>query len=275
MSAGQEISINKEIKKLGIIAGSGTLPRNLYQHTINMGIECHVIGFKGYTNYITPDLWGVIGKSSQIIKYLKQNKIEDLVFIGGIHKPNISSLRLDWVTLKFFFKTWKRSFGDSNVLSSARKELESMGFHIHGIHKFLPNLLMPEGILGTVQIDNIPFDDIALGIEEAIEWGRVDKGQAVIIKDGEVIARENKKGTNWMINHYGEPNAILVKMCKPQQDKDMDLPTIGPKTVQFCANKKMAGIVGDAGNMLMAEQKEVIHLANKNNLFILGFKKDV
>lgn len=266
MSAGQEISINK----LAIIAGNGTLPRDLYQRATSLGIECHVIGFKGHTNYITPDFWGTIGKASKILAYLKKHKIQDIVFIGGIDKPNLMSLRLDWVTIKFFIKTWIKSFGDNNVLTSARKELENIGFHLHGIHQFLPELLLPEGLLGTVQIQDSFHNDIILGVHEALEWGEKDKGQSVLVKNGQVIAREGNNGTNKMIETYGEQDAILVKMCKPQQDNDLDLPTIGPKTIQACADKKMAGIIGHAGHMLVAERDDVIQLANQHNIFICG-----
>lgn len=271
MSAGKEISVeHSPIPKLAIIAGSGTLPRDLYQRAIAMGIECHVIGFKGHTNYIAPDFWGSIGRASQIIHYLQTHKIEHLTFIGGIDKPSFKTLRPDWVTLKFFLTTWVKSFGDSNVLTSARNQLEKIGFQLHGVHEFLPELLMPTGILGAVEIHNAPHDDVILGINEALDWGSKDKGQAVIVHNGQIIARENKRGTNYMIKHYGVADSILVKMCKPQQDIDMDLPTIGPNTVQLCADHSMAGIIGHAGNMLIAEQDKAITLADQNNLFILG-----
>lgn len=266
MSAGKEISI----EKLGIIAGSGTLPRDLYQRCLELGIECHVIGFKAHTNYITPDFWGNIGKASKIRNYLKENEIHDVVFIGAIKRPNLWSLRPDWFAIKFFLKAWLESFGDSNVLSSARKELESLGIHLHGIHKFLPALLLPQGIISHTKPNKAMQGDILIGVKEAREWGAQDKGQAVIVKDGEIIAREGKAGTSKMIELYGEKGAILVKMCKPQQDHDMDLPTIGPRTVELCAMKEMAGIVGQATHTLVAEQEEVIKLANANNIFLLG-----
>ncbi len=266
MSAGQKISINK----LAIIAGSGTLPRDLYQRATSLGIECHVIGFKGHTNYITPDLWGNIGKASKIISYLKDNKINDIIFIGAIDRPNLWGLRPDWITFKFFLKTLLKSLGDSSLLSSARSEIEKMGFRFHGIHRFLPELLLPGGLLGTVEIHNILNEDITLGVNEALNWGEQDKGQSILVKNGQILAREDKGGTNKMIENYGEKNAVLVKMCKPQQDHDMDLPTIGAKTIQLCAEKNIAGIIGHAGNMLVAERDDVIRLANNNGVFVYG-----
>lgn len=270
MSASQENSLTPNIKKIGIIAGSGTLPRDLYQRCQKLGIECHVVGFKGHTNYITPDFWGKIGKASKIIRYLKENEIENIIMIGGISRPTIFSLRPDWLTFKFFAKTWFRSFGDSTLLSAARSEIEKMGFKMHGVHQFLPELLMPEGLLGKFGVPQAVQDDVQFGVHRALEWGERDKGQAVIIKGGVVLARETKSGTSQMIKTYGVKDAILVKMCKPQQDPDMDLPTIGPETANLCADKQMAGIVGHAGQMLIAEQDKLIEVANRRGIFILG-----
>ncbi len=276
MSAGKEISLESDqpIHKLAIIAGSGTLPRDLYARCLELGMECHVIGFKGHTDHITPDLWGQVGKASQITQYLYNNNISDMVFIGGIATPNIRTLRIDWMTVKFFVRTWLKSFGDSNVLSSARTELEKMGFTLHGIHKFMPELLMPEGLLGQCIPDQALNNDIELGIQEAYKLGEADEGQAVLVKDGDIIARENKKGTNWMIKNHDTDGAILIKMCKPQQDMDMDLPTIGPKTVQICADSGVIGIVGEAGRMLIAQQDDVIALADTLDVFVYGSPQD-
>jgi DUF1009 family protein len=267
-----EVSIILDnITKLGIIAGNGTLPRDLVQRAQSQNIECHVIGFKPHTNYVTPDLWAEVGKASRILNYLKTHNVKHLVFIGGIGTPNFKSLRLDWVTIKFFLTTWWHSFGDSNVLSSARKTLEEKGFTLIGIHRFLPELLMLEGHLGCINVADHHHADIQLGVEEALALGQRDQGQAVIVKDGHVIAYEDKRGTNKMIELHGEEGAILVKLCKPQQDHDLDLPTIGPKTLRRCAAKKMAGIVGHSGKMLVAEQNEVIKLADENELFVWGY----
>ena len=274
MSATKENSVKQEhhLAKLGIIAGSGTLPRDLVQRVQGQNIECHVIGFKPHTNYVTPDIWGEVGRASKILSYLKAHEVKNLVFIGSVGTPNIRSLRLDWVTLKFFIVTWWRSFGDSNVLSSARNALEVIDFNLIGVHHFLPELLMAEGLLGRVEVASTHHADIELGINEALSLGQRDRGQAVIVKEGKIIARENKKGTNHMIKHHGQAGAILVKLCKPQQDHDLDLPTIGPKTLHHCAEKNMAGVVGHAGKMLIAEQGAVRQLADDNGLFVWGYK---
>ena len=132
---------------------------------------------------------------------------------------------------------------------------------------------MPEGLLNNVDIDKAWQNDISFGVQEACALGEQDIGQAVIVKDGQVVAKEDKHGTNAMIEMYGQEGAILVKMCKPQQDHDLDLPTIGSKTVHACAEKGIVGIVGHAGHMLMAEQQEVPDLAAQYGIFLLGYSQ--
>lgn len=271
MSARQEISV---IKKLGIIAGGGVLPLQLKAQCDARGIETAIVGFTKYTDHVHPNFWARIGTSGKTIQWLKSQGVTDLVMIGNIKRPNLWDLWPDWVTLKFFITCWVRSFGDSNMLSAARSELEGMGFKIHGVHKFLPSLLMPEGMIGFYAPKDAQQKDIQLGIKAARDLGAQDIGQAVIMKDGQVIAREDKYGTSTLIKNYGCAGAILVKMCKPQQDMDLDLPTIGPITAQLCAAKKMTGIVGQAGKTLLVEREAVQKIADENNIFMMGITID-
>jgi len=274
MPARKENSLKSDIKKLAIIAGSGVLPQKLQAVCDAQGIETSIIGIKGSTDQVTPDLWTRIGTSAKTLAWLQQEKINDIVMIGAVNKPNLLNLWPDWPTAKFFFGVWKKSFGDSNLLSAARQTMENYGFKLHGVHKFLPELLMPEGILGS----HVPKDghqmDVQVGLKESQALGRDDIGQAVIVKDGKVIGRENAKGTSALIKRHGVEGAILVKTCKPQQDKDMDLPTIGPNTAALCAVKKMAGIVGHADNTLLADRAQIVQIADKHDLFLMGVTID-
>lgn len=266
MSARQEISI----KKLGIIAGGGGVPRQLQEACNTQNIETYIVGFKDYTDQVTPDYWGRIGASGKIISALKSAGITDLVMIGAIKRPSLFDMWPDWITFKFLWKAWVKSFGDSGLLSAARGELEQMGFRLHGVHKFLPHLLMGEGVLGHEAPKDGHQMDVQIGIAAARELGAQDIGQAVLVKDGQVIAREDSRGTNAMIKRFGTDGAILVKMCKPQQDMDLDLPTLGTRTVKLCAERNMSGIVGQAGSTLLVERDAVQKAADAHGLFILG-----
>ncbi|MAZ76321.1 MAG: UDP-2,3-diacylglucosamine pyrophosphatase [Micavibrio sp.] len=267
--------VNQEIKKLGIFAGGGVLPRLLITHCQKSGITPYVVGFEGQTDIETFE--GVehiqtrIAASGSILKWMREQDIHDAVFIGAIKRPLLRSMIPDWSTLWFFLTKGVWARGDNAILKAGREALEIRGFKLHGIHKFLPELLTPEGTM-TKKSANQFQGDIELGIKASQDIGYKDIGQAVLVKEGQVIGREDNKGTNALIRKLGEEGAILVKTCKPQQDKDLDLPTIGLETVRVCLEKKMAGIAVHAGNSLFLDQSDAVNLADQKSAFIVGVR---
>ena len=62
----------------------------------------------------------------------------------------------------------------------------------------------------------------------------------------------------------------LAKAVKPRQDRRIDLPTIGPATVMGAARAGLAGIVGEAGSLLVVDRQTVIQMADDLGLFVSG-----
>ncbi|WP_157937632.1 LpxI family protein [Oceaniglobus roseus] len=61
---------------------------------------------------------------------------------------------------------------------------------------------------------------------------------------------------------------LLFKAPKPGQDRRVDLPTIGPDTVRQAAAAGLAGIVVEAGGVLVLDAPEVISAADDLGLFL-------
>jgi hypothetical protein len=262
---------DKEINgRIGIIACGGDVPWHVAK-------SCHdpfIIGLKSFAD---PEEikgyeheWYRIGAIGKIIKSLKKHDVKDLCLIGSLGKPGLSSLRPDLTALKFLSTINYADLGDDGLLRAIRGFLEKQGFTIHGAHVLAPDLLTPSGIMTKAAPDSKQDKDIEIGMAAAQKLGDQDKGQAVLILGGKVIANEGREGTSTMIDRAGAENAVLVKMCKPSQDRDLDLPTIGIETVQKCIDKKMAGIAIHAGESLFIDREQAIALADKNGLFIKG-----
>ena len=159
------------------------------------------------------------------------------------------------------------------------KELEKIGINIIGIHEILDNLLAPEGLLGTVKVPNSALSDIKLGVASALEHGARDLGQAVIVKSGKIIIKEGKHGTTQMICDSqktipnGE-NGVLVKLKKPNQDRRMDMPTIGPNTILEASKVGLSGVIIQAGETIIVDLENVISVANENGIFVKAINLD-
>jgi DUF1009 family protein len=64
---------------------------------------------------------------------------------------------------------------------------------------------------------------------------------------------------------------VLVKCAKPSQDLRVDMPTIGPRTVELVAEAGMSGIFIEAGRVMIAERPEVLAIAARTATFLYAF----
>jgi hypothetical protein len=145
----------------------------------------------------------------------------------------------------------------------------------------MDDLGLAAGPLGRVTPSADCQADIAQALEVARAIGRLDAGQAAVVCRGLVLALEAAEGTDAMLarvaelpdalrGRLGAPVGVLAKAPKPTQETRVDLPTIGPATVQATARAGLAGIVGEARRLLVLDREAVIALADDLGIFILG-----
>ncbi len=265
--------------KVGIIAGSGRPPLLLAEALEREGHVPYIIALDGSAE---PELYQTrkhllvpIGRAGRIIKWLKENGVTELVLSGALKRPEWAKLKVDPRGLMFVAKVALKALGDDGLLRAVRKELEREGFNLRGIQEFIPELLASEGVQGAVK--PLPEDEegIQLGLNAAKEHGRQDKGQSVVIQQNTVLGLEEDEGTSALMKKAGSIKSIgrgpiLVKVCKPQQDKALDMPTIGPQTIEIAHQQGFAGIIIEAGATLIVDKETVIKLCDRYGLFLVG-----
>ena len=269
-----------ETRKLGIIAGGGSLPAMLIRHCREQGRDFFVLAIEGNADKTVftvdiPHLWIRIGQAGTGFKRLAEEKVQDVVMIGTIHRPSFFDLVPDLRTTAFFAKIGTKALGDDGILRALLKEIEAEGMHVKGIHEVMTDILVKPGVLGKHKPDKQAWADIRRGIEVATELGRLDVGQSVVVQQGLVLGAEGIEGTDELIRRCGEykrkgAGGVLVKLRKPQQDMRIDLPTIGTRTVERAHETGLRGIAVHAGNGLIVDEAEVIRLADKYGLFVIG-----
>lgn len=267
------------IKKLGIIAGGGQLPKRLLEACEKQGIEVFIVGFNGHTDPAILEshrhMLTRMGAAGQIINTLKAHGIHDLVMIGSINRPTLSDLRPDAKTATFFAKLGFKALGDDGLLKAVKAELEKDGFTLHGVHEFVAELLAGQGLFGKRKPAKTDKLDISHGVKILKATGKLDIGQGIIVQQGIVLGLEAVEGTDELIRRCGPyhrkgKGGVLVKLSKEGQDETFDLPTIGPDTIRNAAAAGLTGIAIEAGKALVAGLEETIALADKEHLFIIG-----
>ena len=266
--------------KLGIIAGGGVLPKLLIEHCQATGRDYFVIAVENNADkaIFSPDIphqWIRIGQAGTGLKALQQEKISEIVMIGTIHRPSFADLMPDLRTTAFFAKIGLKSLGDDGILRAVVAEIEGEGMRVVGIQDVMPELLVKNGVLTKVKPDKQALADIERGTAAALALGRLDIGQSVVVQQGLVLGVEGIEGTDELIKRCGTyqrkgVGGVLVKLRKPQQDMRIDLPTIGPRTIENLHAAGMRGVEIHTGNALIVDEETVINLADKYKMFVVG-----
>jgi DUF1009 family protein len=271
---------------LGIICGSGSIPLAVAAAVERRGRRVMLFALRGFVDARAvaayPHCWIAIGQFGRFRRLARAEGCRDLVLVGGLVRPAIRQVRLDWATLVEMPRII-RAFrgGDDHLLTGIGRILEGDGFRVLGAHEVAPDITAPSGALGRHRPDAGSAADIARGFEMLAAMSPFDVGQAVVIGKGHVLAVEAAEGTDAMLQRVAALReagrirlprgvGVLVKAPKQRQDRRFDLPSIGPDTVLHAAQAGLAGIAVVAAGTIVAEPQRLVEAADANGLFVLG-----
>ena len=271
--------------RVGLIAGEGNFPLEVAQSISQKNIEVFIVALKNIASKDIeryPHIWVRMGQIGKAIQALKENNCEELILIGGVKKPNVWLLKPDFGALKLFFKlVMLQSKGDAAILKTLLKFLEiDNKFKVVGAEKYIPHLLMSEGLLAGEKIDKQTQIDIDIAIANCSNIGFKDIGQACVVVNREIIASEDASGTDNMLRNLVSKEikfskkGVLVKLTKPIQDKRVDLPVIGMQTIHLVKEIGLKGIAIENRSSFILEKEQVIKFASDNDIFIYGFNNE-
>ncbi len=268
--------------KLGIIAGRGELPRTLIHACEASGRPYFVLALEDAADEETVAAtndnyaWIRLGAIGKALELLRKNHVEEVVLAGYVNRPKISTLRPDLKGAKLLTRIGSQLLsGDNELLSGIVGFMEEEGFRVCGAEDVVRELVAPEGLIGNLYPDKRAQADIAFGARMARAIGALDIGQAVVVQNQKVLGVEAIEGTDALISRCADlredKGGVLVKVKKPQQERRVDLPTIGAETVHRVAEAGFAGIAIEAGASLIVNRREVVRLADQMGIFVVGF----
>ena len=170
-----------------------------------------------------------IGKFGEIIKLIKEKKSKKVLFAGKIAKPNFSSLRLDLKGIYYMPSVIRAAkIGDAAIIKAIIKILTNEGIKVISSIFFNPELSLTKGNFSKIKPNKQDIISINKGQLYFNKINNLDHVQAIVVKDGKIVAKEGREGTKKMLSKLKKvSNGILIKLPKRKQDLRMDLPTIG------------------------------------------------
>ena len=259
---------------IAIIAGRGQLPLILADA---LGSRARIIALRGYAD-LGPRSHATIpfGHFGAMIDQGLATGARQIVFIGGLDRPGMAGLDLDAYSQENL-DLQKLREGDDTALRAIADLFEARGLTVCGPLDLLPGLAMPVGCLTHHTPDARARTDLKRGFDVARTLGQVDVGQSVVVQQGLVLAVEGIEGTDALIQRSASlarpgPRPVLVKIAKPEQDMRLDVPTIGPQTMDTLHQANFAGAFIQAGYAMLVDRPGVVARADTAGLFLEGIE---
>lgn len=270
---------------LGIIAGSGSMPISVAKAAEAAGRPIHVIALHDTAHKdieAFPHTWVKLGEVGRVLKILKNNDCKQLVIVGGIRRPDFSTIKFDMGVFANLPAILNLTVGgDNSVLTAIVSFFDKKGFEVVGAHEVASELLVESGLLGQHRPSKKDLKDIEIGLNVVTALGALDVGQCAVVASQYVLAVEAAEGTDqmlvrckdlrqWGVEKKNKRSGVLIKCAKPGQERRIDLPTVGPQTVRGAIEAGLAGMALAANNVLMIDREEMIQLADEAGIFIIG-----
>lgn len=275
------------LNDIAIIAASGELPLHVANFLEKKGIRFIVISIKGISTAKFKkchNLYSIaLGKGKEAIKILRKNSIKNIIFLGGLKKPNLIDLKPD---LWSFFKIFNVLFfnrTDNTVLSRVIGIFEREGFTVIGLKDISNNFFLKSGIYGKKYTNFYKFGDKGIidnMLRTVLHWTKGDIGQAAITSRDDIIRYEDSSGTDNLIKKIisskkdRENSYLFIKVKKSLQDDRIDLPTFGMSTIKYLVKTNIKHIVLEADYTVILDKKKILRSLRKHNIRLVSVDRD-
>lgn len=261
--------------KIGLVAGSGTLPMEFVQSAKKQGDKVVVFALEGMTSPEIEDLadktyWITAGQYKKFAFLLLREMIRQIAFIGKVRKEVIYDNNLMDDKASSGLKGLKDR-KDTSIFNEITKRLNMVGVEVVEVTRYLAHMLPDKGVLSRGTPGRELEADISFGYETAKKLAGMDIGQMVVVKDMSVVAVEAMEGTDATIRRAREvagDGCVMVKVGRPNQDMRWDVPVVGPDTMTELIKNGFSALAIESGKMLLVEKERTLEMADGAGIIV-------
>ena len=214
----------------------------------------------------------------KILGILKMRNVKDIIFLGKLVRPDLSEFKNDGIVENYIpniVKAYKK--GDGAVLKAVIEIFKEHSFRAVSPLKYCKDLCLSNSdVLKKYNKEDII--DIQKSSKLLDALSKFDNAQSVVCAEGYIIAIEAVEGTDALLSRSWKlrkdlgqlktKSGFLVKKIKKNQSKFIDLPVVGPKTINLVKKANLKGLAIDIKNTLIYKKDEFLKLAKKHELII-------
>jgi DUF1009 family protein len=271
---------------LGLIAGGGRLPFLVAGGAKRAGLRVICVSLaettdRGLADEVDVFYKAAIARPGGWIRKLRKHRVTGTIMVGRVSKGRfytpwrIVRYLPDWRAFRIYY--WRlrgKNRQPDSLLCALADELATGGIILENSIMYCKEHLATAGLMTETQLPSSVNRDIEFGWQIVKKLGELDIGQAIAVKEKEVIAVEAIEGTAAMIERAGglcrSGGWTLIKASKPQQDMRFDVPCVGPDTIRSLAKNRGKCLVVEAEKTIIIDKPETIKLADKLGISIFG-----
>lgn len=270
------------MSRLAIIAGRGRLPQIVADAQPD-ALLAELEGFESLSASRPDVLRFRLERLVPFLDHLRDAGVTRAVFAGAAHRPRLDPALIDPATMQLLPRIMAAmAQGDDGTLREVIALMGEWGIQVVGVHDLCPDLVAAPGALGAQTPKTQEKQDAARGAAIVAAMGAVDVGQGCVVARGQCLAVEALPGTDAMLAHLASlrvasatlpEGGVFVKAPKPQQDRRIDLPALGPDSVDAVARAGLRGIAFAAGEVLLLDRADMIARADAAGLFLWAMER--
>ncbi len=255
--------------RTAIIAGSGALPQLL---AAQLDAPVYV------TLDATPVPEGIahvparIEKLGRLFKDLKALDVTSVAFAGAMARPKVNPVVMDRHAMRLAMSLTK---GDDALLREVLEIFTDQGFAIKSAVDICPDLVLSQGTVWGAKPSKQDDKDAARAQEVLTALSSLDVGQGAVCAGGMMLGIETLQGTDSMLayvaetpDHLRRAKGVFVKAPKHTQDMRIDMPTVGPDTIDAVIKAGLAGLVIPAEKVIVLDRAAVKSRVEEAGIFL-------
>lgn len=263
--------------KFGLIAGNGRFPFLVAEGARRAGASLAVVAIREETDQRIEEVvdnvrWVGIGQLGKMISFFKSQGVSQAMMAGQVRHVQIFSGALP--DLRMIRMLWNLPQRNTDALiGGVAEEMLREGIELIDSTYFVGDQLAAAGTMTRRKPDETERGNLEYGLRIATEIARLDLGQTIVVRANACVAVEAMEGTDAVIRRAGDlakGKLTVVKVAKPGQDMRFDVPVVGVPTIEAMIDAGAACLSITSGKTLMFDRAEMIELADRHRISIVG-----
>ncbi|MCA9279370.1 MAG: LpxI family protein [Phycisphaeraceae bacterium] len=271
---------------IGLIAGGGRLPILVAEGLRELG---HPVCGLGLARQYEPELPGLCATFKEVGllkmgrwgRVLRKQGVRHAIMVGRVDKAKLmhDPLRMfrnipDVTTVRNWYKHLRHDRRSHAILAVIADELDKDGIQLLDSTLPIQDQLSSSGVMTKRAPTPAQAADIDFAWPMLTEALRLDIGQAIAVREKDVIAVEAVEGTDRMIERVGDickaKGWTLCKGARSGHDRRSDVPTVGMTTIENMAKHRAGCLALAAGDVIMLDRERMIARADELGIAIVG-----